>query len=379
MRARVSDEGDCRMRILLTPGPVNISPTVKNSMLRDYGHRDAEFASVIATVRRRLLGLSEVSDREYTAVLMPGSGTLALESVLMTLPQPVLFISNGVYGDRLYDIMDSTRGCIREKIRLPIHRSIGPRGLDHIESALMTSDDIQSVVVVHCETSTGVLNPIEKIGEIIKEYAPRVTYVVDAMSSFGAVPIDIQGCGIDYLISSPNKCLRGVPGFAFVIARESLIKAAEPYECFSLDLSAQYRHLQKTGLFRFTPPVQSILAFETALAEIASAGGLGYLHSYYRSLNTTLREGMRELGLREYLKPTVMTCPVITAFKYPEHKNFQFQKFYNGLKSRGFLIYPGSQRKRYFRVGNIGYISPEDIPSFLYATKSVLRDIGVTI
>jgi 2-aminoethylphosphonate-pyruvate transaminase len=251
-----------------------------------------------------------------------------------------------------------------------------PAGVSRVAEQLESDATITHVAVVHCETTTGLFNPIEQIGRAVKK-ANRV-FIVDAMSSFGAVPIDVAECGIDYLVSSSNKCIEGVPGFSFAIARrKALAETAGNARSLSLDLHAQWQGLETTGQFRFTPPTHAILAFHQALEELEQEGGPEGRAKRYRSNYQTLVAGTRQLGLREYLRPEDQGY-IITAFHYPEHPNFDFRRFYQLLNHRGFVIYPGKLSQiDCFRIGSIGRINSDDVRNLLAAIKEVMTELDV--
>src|SRR5262249_28339717 len=294
-------------------------------MLCDLGSRDAAFVALVRDVRRRLLALGGVASDEYTSVLMQGSGTFAVESVLGSVIPPngkLLALVNGAYGRRIAQIADVLKiHCTT--LTLPEESALD---LDMVAQVLTTDSAITHIAAVHCETTSGIINPIEAIGALARVHAKG--YIVDAMSSFGAVPIDLQAAAIDYLISSANKCIEGVPGFAFVLARQSALAATEGYaRSLSLDLLAQSRELEHSGQFRFTPPTHALLAFHQALIELEGEGGIAGRAARYRANYVALVAGMRELGFREYLAPEDQGY-IITSFRYPDDPAFSFGVFY---------------------------------------------------
>jgi 2-aminoethylphosphonate-pyruvate transaminase len=350
------------------------SLTVKQAMLRDLGSRDFEFITIVKDIRQRLLALGNVDDGTYEAVLMQGSGTFSVESVVSSTIPPdgkLLVVVNGAYGRR---IVQMAKALKIECAALTFPEDSRP-DLDQIDAAL-ADDAITHVAVVHCETTTGLINPIKDIGLLAQKYGKR--YSVDAMSSFGAVPIDLADCAIDYLVSSANKCIEGVPGFAFVLARRAALLATEGYaRSLSLDLLSQWRGLNADGQFRFTPPTHVLLAFQQALNELDAEGGVEGRAQRYRRNYQTLIAGMRELGFEEYLKPEDQGY-IITSFRYPAHPNFNFTEFYERLNDRGFVIYPGKvSNADCFRVGNIGRIFESDIRHLLAAIKTTLNEIDI--
>jgi len=234
---------------------------------------------------------------------------------------------------------------------------------------------ITHVAVVHCETTTGILNPILALGQVARSH--QKLYIVDAMSSFGGIPIDFEASAIDFLVSSPNKCLEAVPGFCFVLCRREALEISKGHaRSLSLDLLAQLHGFEANGQFRYTPPTHSLLAFNQALKELEAEGGIDARSARYRGNHRVLLEGMCSLGLRPYLHPEVQSY-IITAFGYPHFQGFSFPVFYRDLSQRGFLIYPGKLTKAdTFRIGTIGHLFPRDIAHLVEAIGATLREIG---
>jgi 2-aminoethylphosphonate-pyruvate transaminase len=307
---------------------------------------------------------------------MQGSGTFAVEAVLASTIPPhgkLLVIVNGAYGKR---IVQMARILRIDTTALTYAENQKP-DLADIQSRLEDDPSISDVAVVHCETTTGILNPIHDIGTLVKSAGRR--YIVDAMSSFGAIPIDIKACGIDYLISSANKCIEGVPGFAFVIARQEALRATAGYaRSLSLDLLAQWQGLETNGQFRFTPPTHVLLAFYEALLELEAEGGVAGRAQRYRTNYQILSAGMRALGFQEYLKPEEASY-IISTFHYPPTPNFCFAEFYRRLNDQGYSIYPGKvSDAACFRIGTIGRIFAADVRALLGAIRETLAAMGVT-
>lgn len=362
-------------KVLFTPGPLTTSQTVKQAMLRDLGSRDFEFIEMVRSIRSRLLQLGGVASPEYESVLMQGSGTFGIEAVISSVTPPDgkwLIIVNGAYGRRMeqmtavYNIPTVTLSCPENKWPDPLA----------VEAKLTEDPAISHVAVVHCETTTGIINPIHKIGAMAAKHGKK--YFVDAMSSFGAVPLNIAEAHIDYLVSSANKCIEGVPGFSFAIARRDSLLATEGFaRTLSLDLLAQWRGLENNGQFRFTPPTHALLAFHEALLEFEAEGGVdGRFHRYQHNYRTLI-EGMRELGFTEYL-PFEKQGHIITSFNYPPHPNFAFDRFYNLLNEKDIVIYPGKVSDAdCFRIGNIGRLFEADVRALLAAIKATLVEIDV--
>ena len=361
---------------LFTPGPLTTSLTVKQAMLRDLGSRDVEFIAAVRELRDELLSVAGVSQEAgYEAIIMQGSGTFSVEAVIASAMPPrgkLLVVVNGAYGDRIVKIakvhqIETVVQQYREN-ELP--------SLDAIDQALAEDDEIKMVVAVHCETTSGIINPIEKIGQIVSKHGR--CYFVDSMSAFGAVPLDFAAAHIDFLVSSANKCIEGVPGFGFCICRREALLATRGWSrTLSLDLLGQWEGLEKNGQFRFTPPTHTILAFRQALRELEQEGGVAGRAARYEENYRTLLTGMRRLGFNEYVDPEIQGY-IITSFRYPEDPNFQFEKFYDLLNESGFVIYPGKVSDAdCFRIGNIGRIDKSDVEALLEAISNVLETMQV--
>jgi len=362
-------------KLLFTPGPLTTSETVKRAMLHDLGSRDAGFLEVVRNIRRRLLELGKVAGGSYEAVLMQGSGTFAVESVISTvLPRDgkLLVLINGAYGHRMAKIA-RTLGIATETLVGPEACPVNPAETHQI---LERDPAITHVGTIHCETSTGILNPVAEIGGVVKRQGRA--FIVDAMSSFGGVPMRVAESGIDFLVSSANKCIQGVPGFGFVLARRDLLISSEGRaRSLSLDLAAQWKGLDSDGQFRFTPPTQVLLAFWQALEELEREGGVAARAARYAANQKVLLEGMKELGFHAYLAPQHQSH-IITSFRYPKHPNFDFNRFYQALSARGFVIYPGKASDAdCFRIGTIGHLFPADLKALVVAIGETLNDMQI--
>jgi len=365
-----------RDKLLFTPGPLTTSKTVKEAMLHDLGSRDRSFIELVRRIRHRLLQIGGVDDGSYEAVLMQGSGTFAVESVLSSIiPRDgrLLVAVNGAYGRRMAQIAKSLE-IDTETIVSP---EVRPIVADQIEAKLARDSAITHVGTIHCETTTGILNAVQEIGPLVRKCGRAL--IVDAMSSFAGVPIDVSGWGIDFLISSANKCIQGVPGFAFVLARrELLLEAAGRARSLSLDLVSQWEGLEKDGQFRFTPPTHALLAFWQALEELEAEGGTSGRARRYAENAKILVEGMQKLGFEPLLEPEHRSN-FITSFRYLQHRNFDFKEFYQRLSDIGFVIYPGKLTDAdSFRIGTIGHIFPNDIRALLFAIQKSLQEMQVS-
>ncbi|MBU1662386.1 MAG: 2-aminoethylphosphonate--pyruvate transaminase [Chloroflexi bacterium] len=364
-------------KILFTPGPLTTSRTVKQALLRDLGSRDFEFINIVADIRQRLLEAGGVADSGYEAIIMQGSGTFSLESVISSTIPPggkLLVIINGAYGRRIAQI---ARVYHIEVVSLTYPENCPP-DLADIEAALEADQAITSVAVIHCETTTGIINPIKEIGEIVKRFDKD--YFVDAMSSFGAVPFNLAECGIDYMVSSANKCIEGIPGFGIILARrDTLLKTSGYAHTFSLNLLDQLLRFDKDGQFRFTPPTHSLLAYHQALLELEAEGGVEGRAARYRTNYEILIAGMRAMGFTEYLKPEDQGY-IITSFPFPDHPNFDFEEFYQALNEKDYVIYPGKvSQADCFRIGSIGRIFPADMHALLAAIRETLVEMEIEL
>lgn len=363
-------------KTLFTPGPLTTSRTVKQTMLRDMGARDGIFLRAVEDIRTGLLYAAAVDKKSFDAVLLQGCGTYGVEATLgCAVPHDgkVLICSNGAYGARMVRIC-KTAGIAHTTITVPENQPIQP-GL--VEEALGKDAAITHVAIVHLETTSGLVNPIEEIGTVVA--AHQKSYIVDAMCSFGAVPIDFETSHIDWLISSANKCLEGVPGFTYVIARLRCLKESKGNaRSLSFDLHDQWEYFQRVGQFRFTPPVQSMLALQQALMELEMEGGVTGRAARYKNNYDILVNGMRRIGFKEYVAPEHQGY-IITTFYYPDDSNFDFDAFYNELSRRGYDIYAGKVAEgECFRIGNIGRIFEEDVYALLAGIQGTLRTMGVT-
>ncbi len=351
--------------LLLTPGPLSTTRSVKAVMLRDWCTWDRDYNEIVQDIRRRLVKLA--GNNAFSAVLMQGSGTFSVEAAIGSMmPQngKLLVLANGAYGDRIAAIARALR------IPLEVHDSgeVSPPDLLRLQRTLDTDAAISHVACVHCETTTGMLNPMEKIGQIVRA-AGRV-FMVDAMSSFGGIPIELDAGGVDVLVSSANKCIQGVPGFGFVLAREDLLRSWKGQaRSLALDVYDQWKTMEtQGGKWRYTSPTHVVRAFAQALNELDEEGGIPARHARYCRNQRMLVEGMTRMGY-ETLLPETLHSPFITSFRNPE--GFHFPAFYEALKAQGFVIYPGKvSAADCFRIGTIGDVYPDDIHELLTAIRA---------
>ena len=354
--------------LLLTPGPLTTSETVKETMMTDWCTWDEDYnVGIVEVIRKELVELASSRPEEYTAVLMQGSGSFCVEATLGSVVRPedrLLVVANGAYGKRMGVIAEYYHlNC--QVMKFEETQAVDPQAVD---AFLTENPDVTHVSVVHCETTTGVLNPLEAIAKVVKKHGKVL--IVDAMSSFGGVPVDMATLGIDFMISSANKCIQGVPGFGFILARRSLLEQCKGVaRSLSLDLYDQWETMEKGhGKWRFTSPTHVVRAFKQAMDELAEEGGVEARHQRYCKNHKVLVDGMRSLGFKTLL-PDAIQSPVITSFLYP-NADFDFKSFYAQLKERGFVIYPGKiSQADTFRIGNIGDVYPEDFSKLIEVIK----------
>jgi 2-aminoethylphosphonate-pyruvate transaminase len=251
-----------------------------------------------------------------------------------------------------------------------------PNDPEALERALAADPEITHVAAVHCETTSGILNPIEQIARVTARHGRG--FLIDAMSAFGAVPLDAREVPFDAVVASSNKCLQATPGMGFCIARsEALAKTEGNSHSLSLDLHDQYVSMEKNGQWRFTPPVHTILTFDQALKEFAAEGGVEGRGGRYRQNCRMLVDGMRRLGFQTLL-PDELQAPIIVTFHMPADPRFQFEAFYEGLRGRGYIIYPGKLTvAESFRIGCIGHLGASEMRGALDAVEDLLSEMGV--
>ena len=354
---------------LFTPGPLTTSRSVKQAMLRDVGSRDFTFINLVRDVRQRLLAIAGVAAPDYECVIMQGSGTYSVEAVIssaVAADGKLLAISNGAYGQRITQIAKVHK---INSTTLTYPEDAKPTAAD-VEAALVQDPALTHVALVHSETTTGMINPIDEIGAVVRRHKRRL--IVDAMSSFGGMPIEPEKTGIDFLVSSANKCVEGVPGFGLIVAsRAALLECEGRARSLSLDVFGQWKALETNGQFRFTPPTHALLAFHQALDELVAEGGVIARAQRYSKNYQTLVAGMRSLGFKEYLQPQDQGH-IIVSFRFPDHPHFEFEEFYMRLSDKGYVIYPGKvSNADCFRIGCIGRLFPADFMALLAAIREV--------
>ena len=367
---------------LLTPGPLTTSPTVKQAMLRDYGSRDKDFIELNARVLARLVAIvgGKISDKTdgktgYVAVPLQGSGTFVVEAMLgcfVPVGGKLLICVNGAYGHRMAKICDyaGRRYVLQESAEdIPVDP-------DLLNQTLENDPAITHVAVVYCETTSGLLNPLGEIAEVVAARGRRL--LIDAMSAFGALPLDCREIPFDAVVASSNKCLEGAPGVGYCISPKSaLLETAGNSPSLSLDLYDQWRAMQGNGQWRFTPPTHVLLAFAQALDEFDREGGVEGRGARYRQNCDILVAGMRAMGFKTLL-PERLQAPIIVTFHTPKNPKFRFDDFYDHLREQGYVIYPGKLTVAdSFRIGCIGRIDDAQMNGALAAVRNALDSFGI--
>ncbi len=360
---------------LLTPGPLTTSYAVKQAMLRDWGSWDSDFRAVTAEIRRLLLALVNDTDRQFDCVLIQGSGTYSVEALLGSFTPrsgKVLVLSNGAYGRRLVQVLQYLG---RDHAVIDKGDYMPPRA-DEVTAALIADPAISHVVVVHCETSSGILNPLAEISQAVHRQGREL--LIDSMNAFGAIPLDVNEIPYLAMASSTNKCIEGVPGFGFIIARKDALAGARGRaHSLCLDVHAQWEHMNKTGQWRFTPPTHVVMAFLAALHAHRAEGGTAGRGARYTENRNVVVAGMRKLGFETLLKDRWQS-PIIVTFFCPAHPAFEFERFYGLMKSKGFIIYPGKLTvAESFRIGCIGQMDGQVMRRVVKAAGEALSDMGV--
>lgn len=363
-----------RDAVLLTPGPLTTTLRTKLAMLRDWGSWDSDFIAVTARVRSSLLDIIHGHD-SHVVVPLQGSGTFSVEAAVATVvPRDghVLVLDNGAYCKRAAKLA-SLMGRKTTVAPFDEASAVSAAALEH---QLQQEPGITHVVMIHCETGAGVLNPLQDIADTCQRHGKGL--IVDAMSSFAALDIDARQVQFDALIAASGKCLEGVPGMGFVFLRKAIVAGCEGH-CTSLamDLHDQYVYMEKTGQWRFTPPTHVLVALDEALAQYREEGGQPARLARYQSNYRTLVDGMAELGFKPFLDPAIQ-APIIVTFHAPGDPRYEFRKFYDAVKRRGFILYPGKLTQiETFRVGCIGAIGPTEMAQAVAAVSMAMQDMGI--
>jgi len=359
--------------ILLTPGPLTTREETRAAMLKDWGSRDEAFIALTAEMRRRLLALANGAG-SHVAVPLQGSGTFIVEAAIGTLVRAtdkLLVLVNGAYGERI--------AAIAKRLRRPAEilafEEWQPVDPSRVEQALAADPAITHVAMIHCETTTGLLNPLEEVAAVVAKAGRKL--LLDAMSSFGALPIDLARTPVTAVMASSNKCLEGTPGLGYALIAEADLAASKGNSpSLALDLFDQWRGLESNGQWRFTPPVQVVAALVEALRQLDAEGGQPARLARYQRNCAILVQGMKRLGFRLFLDEAVQ-APIIASFHYPTERPFHFESFHEALAARGFVIYPGKlSRAPSFRIGCIGAVEPADFHRLLAAVGDIIKESG---
>ena len=363
-----------RDRILLTPGPLTTTLRTKLAMLHDWGSWDADFNAVTAGVRSRLLDIVH-GHGTHVVVPLQGSGTFSVEAAVATVvPKDghVLVLDNGAYCKRagkLTQMMGRRVTAVAFAEDAPVSPAV-------LDDHLRTDASITHVVLIHCETGAGVENPLADVAAVCERHGKGL--IVDAMSSFAALPIDARTVRFDALIAASGKCLEGVPGMGFVFVRKAVLDGCAGHsQSLAMDLHDQHQYMEKTGQWRFTPPTHVVVALAEAITQFVEEGGQPARLARYTANCATLVDGMRQLGLKPFLKPAHQ-APIIVTFHAPAHPAYDFQRFYQAAKRRGFMLYPGKLTTvDTFRVGCIGAIGSLEMQQAVNAVGETLREMGI--
>jgi 2-aminoethylphosphonate-pyruvate transaminase len=364
-----------RDKILLTPGPLTTTLRTKLAMLKDWGSWDADFNAVTASVRASLLTIIHGSDT-HVVVPLQGSGTFSVEAAVATVvPRDghVLVLDNGAYckrAARLTSLMGRRVTVVDFDEAQPVSAAV-------LDKHLTADASVTHVIMIHCETGAGVLNPLQAVSEVCATHGRGL--IVDAMSSFGALEIDARKTRFDALIAASGKCLEGVPGMGFVFIRKAVLDGcAGQSQSLAMDLHDQHIYMEKTGQWRFTPPTHVVVALHEAIAQFGAEGGQPARLARYTRNFETLVSGMARLGFKPFLDPAVQS-PIIVTFHAPADPRYEFKSFYAAVRAHGFLLYPGKLTQiETFRVGCIGAIGPHDIEQAVHAVALALADLGIS-
>lgn len=364
------------MKKLFTPGPLSTTLSVKLASNIDLGSRDKEFMNLIETVQKKIYKLGDIPKNEYDIIFMQGAGTFGIESVISSTinnDDTILIIINGAYGERMKTICEYNK-INYETIEYQWNKQIN---INDIRLTILNNPKITTIAMVHSETTVGIINPLEEIVEMVNKINPNISIIIDAMSSFGGIPINIKY--INYLITSANKCLEGIPGFSIIIAKkkhlqENIKKYNKNSKSLSLDLFAQWEYYNNKKQFRFTPPINSIAGLNKALDELEEEGGIIMRNKRYKNNQKLILDGMKKLGFVPYIDTSIQG-PIITAFKC----NLDFNKFYNLLSDKGYIIYHSVvYDDNIIRIGNIGNINENDIKELLEKIENIQKKMNVS-
>ncbi len=361
---------------LLTPGPLTTSKTTKEAMLHDWGSRDKSFIDLNRSIRKSLIHLID-GENLFECVPMQGSGTFAVEAMigsLTTTNSKILILINGAYGQRMKKICEYHKRSyiVYEVAEHEIHE------LSKIENIIDDNKDLTHVFGVYCETTSGILNPIKSIADLV--HKKNLSFFIDAMSAFGALPLSVKNTFFDAVAASANKCLEGVPGVGFVLVKKTIIeKSKGNCTSLSLDLFDQWQSMKKNAQWRFTPPTHVLAAFYQSLKEHKNEGGINGRYQRYIENCNIICQGMKKIGFKQLL-PDHLQAPIIITFQQPEDPKFDFNQFYDCLSEKGFLIYPGKLTiANTFRIGCIGNLTSNDMYDTIKAVEKTIKELKIQL
>ena len=363
-----------RDNILLTPGPLTTTLRTKLAMLNDWGSWDQDFKNITAQLRESLLKIIK-DEGDYAVIPMQGSGTFSVEAAIGTVVSKkdhLLVLDNGAYCKRMAAISEKM-GIQTTVLSFPEAQSVD---VETVEKALKSDSSITHVGLIHCETGTGILNPLQAISDLCRR--KNIGLIVDAMSSFGAYPIEATTLQFDALIAASGKCLEGVPGMGFVFLRKAIIENCQDNSpSVALDLYDQYHYMEKTGQWRFTPPTHVVVALHEAILQFFEEGGQPTRLARYQANSNVLLEGMRQLGIQPFLQESDLSAIIIT-FLAPESAQYAFKTLYEVTKAEGFMLYPGKLTEvETFRIGSIGAINAVEMRQAVNAIAYALKEMGI--
>ncbi len=362
--------------LLFTPGPLTTSLDTKKSMLVDMGSWDDDFNKVTSIIRSKVIKVVN-GNKSYTCVPLQGSGSFGIEAMIINFiskKDKILILINGSYGERIKKI------CDYHKIKnIPfVWKENEELDIKKLQKKLQSDKSIKNLAFVHCETSTGIINPINEVNNLCKKL--NVNLFIDAMSTFGALTIDSNKIKFKALVASSNKCIEGVPGISFCISRTNdLIKSKGNSDNLCMDLYDQWKYMKETGRWRYTPPTHVVIAFLQALKEFEKEGGLKKRYQKYKKNRDVLIKEMNNIGFKCLLEDRLQS-PIIVTFISPKDKKFIFSKFYKFLKLNNFIIYPGKMTNiETFRIGCIGQIKPNDIKNLVKSINIFMKKNKIKI
>lgn len=366
-----------KRNILLNPGPATTSDAVKYAqVVQDICPREQEFVDIMDEIRKELVKVVHGDPAKYTAVIFTGSGTIIQDVCINSLVpknKKICIVNNGAYSERMAEIADSYHiSCVN--LEFP---TTGLPDLNVVRETLEKDKDIAVVATVHHETGTGVLNPISEIGKIAHDN--NCVFVVDTISTYALLPINIEEENIDFLMSSAQKGLGGMTGVSWLVGNIEEIEKSKDYpiRSYYCNLYMQYDFFKRVGEMHFTPPVQTIYALRQAIKEYWEEGEQARWERITKCWEA-IHKGIEEIGLESVIDKGIQGHLVVT-IKAPENGKFDFLKLHDYCYERGFTIYPGKMfGLKTFRLCNLGQITYRDIDDFFVVAKEAFKEMGYT-